>query len=287
MAACEDIAKINNNIIVIVDNGSSEATVAALRAWCDTLSPGSVRLILNEGNEGFAAGMNRGIRHCRELHSIDYYWLLNNDLRVEPDALGVLLDASERSPETVLWGPTVMSEKNERIECAGGCRYYPSIGYFRAAHAGRSRCELARLPEPRIDYIYGAAMFVRGDFLARSGDLDEAYFLYYEELALAGRLLPGEKMGWCREAFVHHIGAGSSVIAGVEQFKTRQATLSALRYTRDHHPWFLLSVCLARLVGLSIRGLMNRNPTLPVPAFEAMVAFFSKRDQRPWSGIRR
>jgi len=280
-------AGMKNGVIVIVDNGSSPPTVEALREWHESSAPDLVQLHFAERNEGFSVGMNRGIGHCRQLHHFDFYWLLNNDLHVEPDALGALAHASAQSPGTVLWGPTIISEKNHRIECAGGCRYYPSIGYFRAAHAGRSRCELAQLPEPRIDYIYGAAMFVQGDFLARSGNLDEAYFLYYEELVLARRLLPGESMGWCRSALVHHIGAGSSVIPGVDQFKARQATLSALQYTRDHHPWFLLSVCLARLMGLSIRGLLHRNRTLPLAAFEAIVAFFSRRDQRPWSGVRR
>ena len=270
--AAYSAASMRESKIVIVDNGSSDSTVSVLCSWYRELDDSQVYLVLNKDNLGFSVGMNIGIRHCQRFDNFDYFWLLNNDLHVTPDSIGALLAAAAAQNEVVIWGPTVLSEKdNNSIECAGGCTYYRSIGYSRAAHGGKLQSELGGLPAPRIDYIYGAAMFVESNFLSRVGGFDENYFLYYEEIELANQLYSSEKMDWCREALVYHVGAGSSVVAGVSELKTKQAAISALRYTRKHCPFFLPTVCLARFIGISLRGLLKLDIR---PSMVVLVAFF-------------
>jgi GT2 family glycosyltransferase len=260
-----------------VDNGSSSQTVATLSQWRNGLDHNRVELICLKDNLGFAGGMNRGIEICKSNHEPDYLWLLNNDLYVSPDAALALFEAAEHRREVAIWGPTVLAGDEKTVQCAGGCRYFPIIGYAREAYAGVSVSELAKLPPPRIDYIFGAAIFLRAEFVNRIGGLDERYFLYYEEPELARNLLPDERMAWCREAVVVHRGAGSSNVAGIPQDKIRQAALSALVYTRRHYPLFLPSVFLARLLGVSLRGLINLDFRPSLAVLSALVEFFRSR----------
>jgi GT2 family glycosyltransferase len=273
--ACK-VAGLHNSPITIVDNGSSQATVSALENWHKRADTPSVSLILNPMNAGFSAGMNIGIRHSRGLVDSDYIWLLNNDLHVAPEAVKALLDDAQQRENVVIWGPTVVSARTRKVECAGGCRYFPLIGYSRSTYSGIGIEVLKNKSLPKMDYIYGAAMLLKADFLNRVNDLDERYFLYYEELELAQRVAPHERFGWSRDSIVYHVGAGSSSLPGVEREKTKQAALSAFRYTRRYHPHYLFFVFLARFFGILARGITKLKPQLPLAVLEATKQFMGE-----------
>lgn len=71
--------------IVVVDNGSTDDSVAELR----TAHP-EIRLIASTKNRGFAGGCNLAIQ---SMEDVDYVALLNNDAMVEPDWLEPLVRA--------------------------------------------------------------------------------------------------------------------------------------------------------------------------------------------------
>lgn len=277
VVASIDAAGVQDSVIAVVDNGSSQATVTHLTRWLDALGDPRITVILNGHNSGFSAGMNIGIRDCRERGSSDYYWLLNNDLNVDPGAVGAMLASAREDTDTAMWGPTIISSKTGRVECAGGCRYLPAIGYFLQAYSGEESQGIAQRPATTIDYVSGAAMFLKGSFVDRIGGLDESYFLYFEELELARRLLPEEKLAWAKDAYVYHAGGGSSAIAGVERRKTREATLSALRYTGRYHPLYLPTVFLARFIGILARGIRQFDLRLPLAVLSGTGAYVVDR----------
>src|SRR5262245_57058678 len=72
---------------VVVDNGSSDDSVAHIRAAYP-----QVTLIQNKTNLGYAGGNNVGIRHALQRGAA-YVLLLNEDVVVEPEALGHLAAA--------------------------------------------------------------------------------------------------------------------------------------------------------------------------------------------------
>jgi O-antigen biosynthesis protein len=71
------------NEIIVVDNGSTDDSAAYVRAQFP-----QVRLVALERNVGFGGGSNAGFREAKN----DIVVLLNNDMRVEPDFLGSLLE---------------------------------------------------------------------------------------------------------------------------------------------------------------------------------------------------
>lgn len=160
--------------VLVVDNASTDGSVEAIRAGF----PG-VELIVNDGNLGFAAGNNEGIRHALQSGA-DYVLLLNNDTQVERAVLSELVRAGEGDPGVGLASPKV---------------YYldrPNVIYYAGARQGR----LALLPRlmgtgeedhgqyeqvQEVDYVWGQAMFIKREVLERVGLLDPGFFMYYED----------------------------------------------------------------------------------------------------------
>ncbi len=89
---CLDSAReidFENYEIVVVDNGSEDDSVQAIRSKYK-----DVIIIENGANLGFAEGNNVGIEYAL-LHEADYIFLLNNDTVVDPGVIRNLLQASK------------------------------------------------------------------------------------------------------------------------------------------------------------------------------------------------
>lgn len=281
LAGIRGAGDIGRFSLVLVDNGSEAESVAALEAWVAEPRAEPVRLVLNALNLGFAAGMNAGIRGALVSGPVDYFWLLNNDLEVESDALASLVQAVAKQPGVKVWGPTVLDQASGLVQCAGGCRYLAWLGLDRPAYAGLSLDCVPERPDPKFDYIYGAAMLVAADLLETRGGLDESYFLYFEELELARRAGGPDHLGWCREAVVRHSGSKSS--GGdrrLRAFSAYHAALSAFRYTGRYHPWFLPTVILGRTLGLLIKGAPEGSLALAAAPWRALADFLRRRCRR-------
>ncbi|MFT6955210.1 MAG: GT2 family glycosyltransferase [Halieaceae bacterium] len=259
--------------IVLVDNDSQGYDVEALTSWLQESGAADCHLICSNENLGFAGGMNLGIRFL-ESSKPDHYWLLNNDLVVEPGSVDSLVFSAKAFPDIAIWGPTVVDATTNLVQCAGGCRYYPCIGMDKSAYSGLPLNEVLNKPEGKFDYIYGAAMLVKGDFLRKSGGLDERYFLYFEELELASKLDSKQRLSWCKNAVVRHVG--SSSISNDKDYRARtsyHAALSAYRFTWNHYPICLPTVVVFRILGLAFRALVERNSRLALAPVRALLHF--------------
>ena len=191
----------------VVDNASRDDSAAVAERL---LGAGAV-IRLRE-NRGFAAGVNA------VLSGFSGEWLavLNPDLDVPPGALDRLADALERWPRAGLAGPRVRRPDGGVERTAG---YLPTLARERA-HAlfldrllGREG-RVAHLP-PRdgpVEWLSGCAWLLRGTAVRAVGPLDEAYFMYFEDVDYCRRLLDA---GWQVLAVpevevVHAFGRGST-----------------------------------------------------------------------------
>jgi GT2 family glycosyltransferase len=85
-------------------------------------------LIDNEGNLGFAAGCNVGIRWACHAGA-DFVWLLNNDTEVAPNALGALVSHMQASPTMGLCGSKLVYHDDRHcIQARGGAVFDPLTG---------------------------------------------------------------------------------------------------------------------------------------------------------------
>ncbi len=288
--------------LIVCDNASEDESVARLRAWAgERFAPNNRRelsaaewdrhspptrpfrftLIHVGANLGFAGGNNRGLRYALQCETFDYLWILNNDTVVAPDSLSHLIRCAETRPEIALFGASVLDlARPDILQCAGGCRYYPWITVFREALNGQAWQSSLTAPAPRLDYIYGASLFLRAEAVRRCGLLNEDYFLFYEELDYARRLARlGHGLAWCRPSRVYHKGSASIGRPGQASRAQRiqanyHENLSTLKYTANFHPRLLWLVLPLRFSLKSLVLLLRRDFYLFPPLWRAYRDFF-------------
>jgi GT2 family glycosyltransferase len=275
--------------VVVCDNASPDDSVERLTQWADaTLSrsdaplvrpavewtdrrsewivPGNDRfrfiLLENSANLGFAGGNNTGIALALDDPACRYVFILNNDTQVAPNALNRLEAKADAEPRYAIVGATLVFHEQPDIVQGLGARYSRLRGRAETLFAGGA---LAALPptdeiESKMDYVLGAAMFVRADILRRTGGLSEDYFLYYEELDLSQQLLPGERLGWAPGAIIRH-KVGGSIGTGRAKLRASNTSIyydhrSKIRFYRTH--WPLLTPFLAAKIGKTVLAYIRK-----------------------------
>lgn len=167
-----------NAKVLVVDNASADGTAEALR----TEFP-EVELIVNAANLRFAGGNNVGIRYAL-AKGADYVCLLNNDTAADPGMLSHLVEAAESSAAAGMAGPKIYYyQDRNRLWYAGG-----KIDWNRGWmwHIGiREEDKGQHDAESATDFISGCCLLVKRSVIERVGMLDEAYYIY------------GEDVDWC------------------------------------------------------------------------------------------
>jgi GT2 family glycosyltransferase len=183
--------------VVIVDNGSTDASVRELRAAFPR-----VPIVETGRNGGFAAGTNAGLRSVLRSGST-FAWLVNNDAVVEPTALAALLEVMTADPTTAVVGSRLTSPDHETVVEAWGGGYVNR--WTGRAHHRRSPAEPAD-----VDYVVGASLLLRLAAVDWSPPLDAGFFLYWEDVDLCFRLRArGWRLAVAESSRVRHRAHGS------------------------------------------------------------------------------
>jgi GT2 family glycosyltransferase len=161
---------------ICVDNGSGDGSADAVAARFP-----AVELLRNEGNLGYSAGNNVGIRRALERGAA-WVWLVNNDATVARDAPAALAAAAEARPEAgVLACKVYFAYPPDLLWYAGG-RVSTVLGYSgrQDGYGKRDSGGYDRLRN--VDRASGAAMAVSRLAVERAGLLDEDLFAYVEDV---------------------------------------------------------------------------------------------------------
>ncbi|MEG3957966.1 glycosyltransferase family 2 protein [Microcoleus sp. herbarium2] len=208
--------------VVVADNASGDASAEQIPAaiasegWSEWAS-----FVPLDRNGGFAFGNNALIRPVlQSTNPPPYFLLLNPDTIVRPCALKALVDFMDTHPDAGIAG--------SRLEDPDGT---PQESAFRF-HTLASEIDFGwRLPPvskllknsvavPPIsqeicqtDWVAGASMIVRREVFEKIGLMDEAYFMYCEEMDFC---LQANKAGWScwyvpESRVVHLVGQSSGV----------------------------------------------------------------------------
>jgi len=204
--------------VVVVDNGSTDGSVEALRA--ELGADPRLRILEQRRNTGFAAACNAGMRESRG----ELVLLLNPDCLVRPDTLANVRAALDADPQAGMAGCLLLNEDGSEQE---GCRRSvptPGRAFLRAFGLSRLRRRagaaggdfvLSDQPLPvapvEVDAISGAFMMVRSSAIEAVGPLDEAYFMHCEDLDWCMRFRQsGRRVLFVPDASaVHHKGTSS------------------------------------------------------------------------------
>jgi GT2 family glycosyltransferase len=251
--------------VIVVDNASADGSAEMVAAEFP-----EVRLHRSPTNLGFPGGNNAGYRLSRGR----YFMLLNSDTVVLPGAFEELVTFAGARPRAGIVGPRVL---NPDGTLQMSCRRFPTLGagLFRNTPLGKlfpnNRFTRDYLmtdwhhDEPRaVDWVSGCCLMARREMIEQIGLLDEAFFMYCEDVDWAYR---AGQAGWevlydPRAMVIHEIGRSTdqAVNRMIVQFHR-----SMYRFFRKHYAATANPVYRAVVVtGLVARaGLMlTRNQTL-------------------------
>ena len=260
--------------VCVVDNGSSDDSVAMMR---DRFPQAG--LIVSETNLGFSAGNNLALRQLGlsdrqpllDRPLARYTLLLNNDTVLPANALAGMIQFMDGRPELGVAGPRVR-RPDGTLDLA--CRRSfptPWVSFCRMTRLSRlfprskrfNAYNLSYLPEDAVhpvDSVVGAYMQVRTQAILEVGLLDEAYFMYGEDLDWAKRIKSaGWEVWYNGEVEITHVKEASSR----RSRKARRAFYEAMwifyrKHYRANSSWLLdkliwLSISLIGGVDIAIR----------------------------------
>jgi GT2 family glycosyltransferase len=190
-----------NYEIIVVDNASGDDTVNRVKSLSYTPK---LILIENKKNLGCAGGNNVGWR----ASSGEIVIFLNPDTYVTFTWMEEFVSGLLSDPDAAIAGCKIYYPNSHIIQHAGGILYPNAM----SDHYGNAEEDVGQYDEIRdVDYVTGAAIALRRDFLEVTGGMDEDYFpAYYEETDLCYRAHKnGKKVLYVPGAVLyHHESAG-------------------------------------------------------------------------------
>lgn len=218
-----------NPTIVVVDNGSCDGSMAEIEDYLqrnrhkaiilsaqecqefDCTGMVDMYVIRNDFNAGYAGGNNIGIRFAVSKLGVDYVWIVNNDARFDKNSLLRLVDVANGDDRIGFVGAVVLySDRDGIIQCFGGGKVHPLLGKNRLLLKGESVECLKGRRHKLPDYLMGVSLLVKADIVRDVGLMDDAYFMYSEEVDWQYRARArGWKIAVAVDSHVYHADSGS------------------------------------------------------------------------------
>jgi N-acetylglucosaminyl-diphospho-decaprenol L-rhamnosyltransferase len=216
------VAQLSGVEVVVTDNASGDGSAQRIqRAIVEGGMSSWARCEALPLNGGYAYGNNAAIRKALSRpNPPEFVLLLNPDTELRPHAVRTLVDFMRLHPEAAIAG--------SRLEDPDGTPQYSAFNFPSAwseLDRGLQLGLVTRLLAERVvqrpipddacevDWVAGASMLVRSEVFERVGLIDEAYFLYFEEVDF---LLRAKRAGYRtfyvpQSRVVHHVGASTGV----------------------------------------------------------------------------
>lgn len=199
--------------VVVVDNGSTDGTLRRLDARADCV-------VVRSTNNGYAAGMNRGVRSSPEAGAI---LILNPDCLLDPGSVPNMLSVL-RKPGVGIVAPRVREQDGS---LSPTLRRGPTLGRVGGLSFTGWSIFTERIERPdeyerehEVEWAVGAILLIDARCYDRLSGMDESYFLYSEETDFS---LRAKDAGWTTTytpaAGAMHIGGGSGESAQTHTMK--------------------------------------------------------------------
>jgi GT2 family glycosyltransferase len=164
-------------------------------------------------NLGYAGGNNVGLRYLLAKDDCIYSWLLNNDTVIDKNALIEMVKLAESDEKIGIVGAKLLFyDETNLIEAIGGSsinlKTLSSHSYFE-----EDKGQWEKPIEP--NYITAASVLVKKYLIDRIGFLDEAYFMYIEDVDWSLKAKSeGYKLNYCYKSMIWHKKGSSTGTSG-------------------------------------------------------------------------
>ena len=202
MKCLESIFKFTKDFeVIIVDNGSTDGTVAWLRDFV-IKNPDQVKLILNQTNMGFPRGNNQGL----EMAKGEYIIMLNNDTYVTPGWIEKMEEKFTKDSFIGAVGPLSNASAGRQMIKSPSFKSGSEIIEFSKVGAKKYAGQSIR-----VGRLFGWCIMTKRDIIDEIGGLDERFGRGgFEDNDLSLRLqLAGYKLYVAIDTFIFHQGQAS------------------------------------------------------------------------------
>ncbi len=221
----------SNHQIILVDNGSTDGTVAAVRSGFP-----DVTILEMARNLRFAGGNNKGIEFALGKGA-DHILLLNNDTVVEKDFLSALVKRMQSDTGIGMVAPKISYFAPPETIWFAGAR----IGYWTGtmSHVGIRQKDSGQFDRSgETDYATGCCVLVRREVVEAVGALDESYFMYAEDADWSVRARRrGFSIVYEPLAMIRH-RVSASAGGNLSLFKLRNKFVSQMRFFSRYASWY-------------------------------------------------
>ena len=208
LQSIQDMTKDVEYELIVIDNASSDGSAAAVRAQFP-----QARVIANQDNGGYAKACNQAVNIGRG----QYVLFLNSDTVMRTCTLSRMVACLDTQPDI---GAVSCLQCNEAGRVLQSCFPFPSVRDHLRYSAWVPTIikrvigggfELDSTVSQDVDWANGACLMVRRSLLQQLGGLDEAFFMYFEDVDLCRRLRQyGCRVRHLAEAeIIHFIGCSS------------------------------------------------------------------------------
>ena len=214
--------------VITLDNGSGDGSAERLSSEVGARPRHEV--LAFPDNLGYCAAINRGLARARELGA-EFALLLNNDVRLPGGFLRTLVSCLENDPSLAAVGPTIVTPDGRSWSEGGEVRARPNLVSLRNQGGVPARIDAG----PRaVGFLPGACVLYRLADLLAIGDLDEDYFMYWEDVDLGARMrAAGRRLVWFPWVRVEH-AASSSSGGGRSPLRKYMSAVNTVRWLRAH-----------------------------------------------------
>lgn len=212
LSSLRDNAPSESVEVIVVDNMSSDGTVDGLKQTFP-----EVTVIANQENRGFASANNQGLAVSHGC----YVLFLNPDTIVHPNSLDKLIAFMDSNPDVGACGAKLLYADGS---IQASVKQFPSfrvalyrhtifrsLRLFRGCYRKWAMKDFDYDRQLDVDQVSGAAMMVRRSVIDEVGSMDEAFFMYYEEVDLCYRI---KQRGWrvmfLPDAVITHLSGRSA-----------------------------------------------------------------------------
>jgi len=258
--------------IFVVDNNSVDDSVPMVREKFP-----QVKLIANSGNPGFSVANNQAIRQAKGK----YVLLLNPDTVVEENTFKVCLDFMDQHSKAGGLGVKMIDGSGNFLpeskrgfpspfvafcKTFGLSTLFPKSKTFNRYHLGF----LDHNKNHEVEVLAGAFMLLRRSVLDEIGLLDEAFFMYGEDIDLSYRIVKGGyKNYYLADTRIIHYKGESTKKGSLNYVKTfyNAMIIFARKHFQGERAWLyilMLKLAIYFRAGISLAGNFIKKSYLPL-----------------------
>ena len=205
-----DSPRVINYEIIIIDNNSPDKKILELEKRNKNKN---IQFYYLDKNVGFGKGCNYGFSKAKGR----YICFLNPDTLINENIFIPIIDLFESDKSIGIIGPK-QQVRSPYFDFSAG--FYPNIifelfnliglGVFAEGFIVSLITKLKKNKRLKVDWILGAAIFIRAEIFEMINGFDKDYFMFFEEVDLCKRVSgKGYKIIYSPDLRIHHIGSVS------------------------------------------------------------------------------